>query len=63
MVPRTALGRAGYRPWLQSQALLASDGGRVWVKIYTVDVMGLTKQRRQAVRLHWTPRGNEDPSQ
>lgn len=33
----TALGRAGYKPWLQSQALLASDGVRVWIKIYKVD--------------------------
>ena len=33
----TALGRAGYKPWLQSQAVLASDGVRVWVKIYKVD--------------------------
>jgi hypothetical protein len=33
----TALGRAGYKPWLQSQAVLASDDVRVWVKIYKVD--------------------------
>ena len=33
----TALGRAGYKPWLQSQAVLASDGVRVWIKIYKVD--------------------------
>ena len=33
----TALGRAGYKPWLQSQAVLASDGVRVWVKIYKVE--------------------------
>jgi hypothetical protein len=32
----TALGRAGYKPWLQSQAVLASDGVRVWVKVYRV---------------------------
>jgi hypothetical protein len=36
----TALGRAGYKPWLQSQAVLASDGVRVWVKIYRVEVPG-----------------------
>jgi hypothetical protein len=36
----TALGRAGYKPWLQSQAVLASDGVRVWVKIYRVEVAG-----------------------
>jgi hypothetical protein len=36
----TALGRAGYKPWLQSQAVLASDGVRVWVKIYRVEVSG-----------------------
>ena len=33
-----ALRRAGYSPRLQSQSLLESDGVRVWVKIYTVDV-------------------------
>jgi hypothetical protein len=33
----TALGRAGYKPWLQSQAVLASDGVRVWVTIYKVE--------------------------
>jgi hypothetical protein len=33
----TALGRAGYKPWLLSQGLLASDGVRVWVKIYRVE--------------------------
>jgi hypothetical protein len=36
----TALGRGGYKPWLQSQAVLASDGVRVWVKIYKVEVGG-----------------------
>jgi hypothetical protein len=36
----TALGRAGYKPWLLSQAFLASDGVRVWVKIYRVEVAG-----------------------
>ena len=33
----TALGRAGYKPWLQSQAFLESEGVRVYVKIYKVD--------------------------
>jgi hypothetical protein len=36
----TALGREGYKPFLQSQAFLESDGVRVWVKIYSVDVRG-----------------------
>jgi hypothetical protein len=34
----TALGRAGYKPWLRSHTLLASDGVRVWVQIYRVEV-------------------------
>ena len=33
-----ALRRAGYNPRLRSQALLESDGVRVWVKIYEVDL-------------------------
>jgi hypothetical protein len=33
----TALGRAGYKPWLVSQTRLESDGVRVWVKIFRVD--------------------------
>jgi hypothetical protein len=33
----TALGRAGYKPWLQSHTRLESDGVRVWVLIYRVD--------------------------
>ena len=32
-----ALRRAGYRPQLQSEALLASNDVRMWVKIYRVD--------------------------
>jgi len=36
----TALGRAGYKPWLRSQALLESEGVRVWVRIYAVEVPG-----------------------
>jgi hypothetical protein len=33
-----ALERAGYKPSLQSDALLVSEGVRVWVKIYRVEV-------------------------
>ncbi len=33
----TALGRAGYKPRLQSPALLESDGVHVWVMIYRVE--------------------------
>jgi hypothetical protein len=33
----SALRRAGYKPRLRSQAVLTSDGVRVWVKIYRVD--------------------------
>ncbi len=33
----TALGRSGYKPWLQSHAVLQSGGVRVWVNIYKVD--------------------------
>jgi hypothetical protein len=33
----TALGRAGYKPHLESGAPLQSDGVRVWVMIYKVD--------------------------
>jgi hypothetical protein len=33
----TALGRAGYKPWLDSQAALESDGVRLWVRIYSVE--------------------------
>jgi hypothetical protein len=32
----TALGRAGYNPWLRSHTLLKSDGVHVWVMIYKV---------------------------
>lgn len=34
----TALGRAGYNPRLRSHAALESDGVRVWVMIYKVEV-------------------------
>jgi hypothetical protein len=33
----TALGRAGYKPRLQSRGVLDSDGVGVWVKIYKVE--------------------------
>jgi hypothetical protein len=33
----TAMGRAGYKPWLQSQTVLESEGVRLWVRIYKVE--------------------------